>query len=92
VAKTHRMPGRAARGGALASELAARHRGRTPGPADFSEFSFPLRVEFLLKTDSGYTKDTGVTLFTLATPGNPLCYNTFIFPTFSEIGRLPSKI
>jgi len=36
----------------------------------------PLRVEFLLKTDSGYPKDTGVTLFTLATPGNPLRYNT----------------
>ena len=31
-----------------------------------------LTVEFLLKTDSGYPKDTGVTLFTLATPGNPL--------------------
>jgi len=38
---------------------------------------FPLlRVEFSLKTDSVYPKDTGVTLFTLATPGNPLCYNT----------------
>ena len=35
-----------------------------------------LRIEFLLKTDSGYPKDTGVTLFTLATPGNPLRYNT----------------
>ena len=37
-----------------------------------------LRVDFLLKTDSGYPKDTGVTLFTvtLATPGNPLLYNT----------------
>ena len=35
-----------------------------------------LRVEFLLKTDSGYPKDTGVTLFTLATIGNPLRYNT----------------
>ena len=35
-----------------------------------------MRVEFLLKTDSGYPKDTGVTLFTLATPGNPLRYNT----------------
>jgi len=35
-----------------------------------------LRVEFLLKTDSGYSKDTGVTLFTLATPGNPLRCNT----------------
>ena len=36
----------------------------------------PLRVEFILKTDSGYPKDTGVTLFTLATSGNPLRYNT----------------
>jgi len=35
-----------------------------------------LRTEFLLKTDSGYPKDTGVTLFTLTTPGNPLRYNT----------------
>ena len=38
-----------------------------------------LRVEFLLKIDSGYPKypkDTGVTLFTLATRGNPLRYNT----------------
>jgi len=35
-----------------------------------------LRVEFLLKTDSGYPKDKGVTLFTVATPGNPLRYNT----------------
>ena len=35
-----------------------------------------MRVEFLLRTDSGYPKDTGVTLFTLATPGNPLRYNT----------------
>jgi len=35
-----------------------------------------LRVEFLLKTDSGYLKDMGATLFTLATPGNPLRYNT----------------
>jgi len=35
-----------------------------------------LRVEFLLKTDSKYSKDTGVVLFTLASPGNPLCYNT----------------
>jgi len=35
----------------------------------------PLRVEFLLKTNSGYPKDTGVTLFTLATPGNPLAHS-----------------
>jgi len=45
-------------------------RGRTHFPAGI------LRVECLLKTYSGYPKDTGVTLFTLATPGNPLCYNT----------------
>ena len=38
--------------------------------------SLVLRVEFSLKTDSGYPKDTGFTLFTLATPGTPLCYNT----------------
>jgi len=31
-----------------------------------------LRVKFLLRTDSGYPKDTGVTLFTLASPRNPL--------------------
>ena len=30
-----------------------------------------LRVEFLLRTDSGYPKDTGITLFTLETPGIP---------------------
>ena len=35
-----------------------------------------LKVEFSLKTDSGYPQDTGVTLFTLATPENPLHYNT----------------
>jgi len=35
-----------------------------------------LRVEFLLKTDNGHPKDTRVTVFTLATPGNPLRYNT----------------
>jgi len=29
---------------------------------------FPLRVEFLLKTDSGYPRDVEVTLFTLASP------------------------
>jgi len=42
-----------------------------------------LRVEFLLKTDSWYSKDTGVTLFTMATPGNPLRYDTFFsfFPS-----------
>jgi len=32
--------------------------------------------DFLLKTDSWYPDDTGVTLFTLASPGNPLRYHT----------------
>jgi len=36
-----------------------------------------------LKTDSGYPKDTGVTLFTLTTPGNP---GPFAIP---PIGQLP---
>ena len=35
-----------------------------------------MRVECLLKTDGRYPKDTEVTLFTLATPGNPLHYDT----------------
>jgi len=38
---------------------------------------FCLRVEFLLKTVSGYPKDTGDTLITLGTSGNPLRYNTY---------------
>ena len=38
------------------------------------EFSFnlSLRVEFLLKTDSGYPRDAEVTLFTLANPEHSL--------------------
>jgi len=36
---------------------------------------FENRV-FLLKTDIEYPKDTEVTSFTLATPGNPLRYNS----------------
>jgi len=40
-----------------------------------SRLRVELRVELLLETDSGYPKDTGVTLFTLATPGNPFHYN-----------------
>ena len=41
-----------------------------------------MRVEFLLKTNSGYPKDTakGATLFTLATPGNTLGYTLAIPP------------
>jgi len=42
-----------------------------------SEFYFflSLRVKILLKTDNWYPKDSGVTLLTLETPGNPLRYN-----------------
>jgi len=35
-----------------------------------------LRVEFLLKTDSGYPRDAEVTLFTLANPEHSLRFNT----------------
>jgi len=35
-----------------------------------------LRVEFLLKTDSGYPRDAEVTLFTLATLEHSLRFNT----------------
>jgi len=42
VAETHRMPGRAASGGALAPEPAARHRGRTRVPTDYSQPLCPL--------------------------------------------------
>ena len=45
--------------------------------------SYCLREEFVLKTDSGYPKDKGVTLFTLLTPGNPLRY---LFAVFLFIG------
>jgi len=34
----------------------------------FISTSLPLRVEFLLKTESGYLRDAEVTLFTLANP------------------------
>jgi len=46
----------------------------------FLIFCFLLRVEYLLKTDSGCPKDTRVTLFTLAAPGNPLHYCTHRSP------------
>jgi len=35
-----------------------------------------LRVEFFLKTDSGYPRDAEVTLFTLANPESSLRFNT----------------
>jgi len=47
--------------------------------ASWSKFSFVrpcLRVEFLLKTDSGYPKDAEVTLFTLANPESSFRFNT----------------
>ena len=47
-----------------------------------------LRVEFLLETDSGYPKDMGVTLFTLATPKNSLRCNTHrSAPLFSALAH-----
>jgi len=46
VAKTHRNPGRAASGGALAPEPAARHRGRMRGPTDFSGLFLPSFSHF----------------------------------------------
>ena len=38
--------------------------------------SSPLRVEFFLKTDSGYRRDVEATLFTLANPEHSLRFNT----------------
>ena len=58
-------------------EIVRRTKSRNPQKLDRCGRLFVcLRIEFLLKTVSGYHKDTGVTLFTLATPGNPLHYNT----------------
>ena len=39
---------------------------------------FDVRVEFLLKTDSGYPRDAEVTLFTLANPEPSLRFNTHL--------------
>jgi len=33
-----------------------------------------MKVEFLLKTDSGYPRDAGVFSFTMATPGSSLTF------------------
>jgi len=46
-----------------------------------------LRVEFLLKTDSGYLKDNRDILFTLATPGNPLRYHPPVSSTSLRLFR-----
>jgi len=47
-----------------------------------------LRVEFLLKTDSGYPRDAEVTLFTLANPEHSLCFNTYwSAPPVSALAR-----
>ena len=42
----------------------------------FSSVQSHLRVEFLLKTDSGYPRDAEVTLFTLENPEHFLRFNT----------------
>jgi len=48
----------------------------------------PLRVEFLLKTDSGYPRDAEVTLFTLANPEHSLRFNThWSAPPVSTLAR-----
>ena len=54
-----------------------------------------LRVEFLLKTDSGYPRDAEVTLFTLANPESSLRFNThWSAPPVSALARSggPRKI
>jgi len=47
-----------------------------------------LRVEFVLKTDSGYPRDAEVTLFTLATPWSSLRFNNhhFLFGNGLHLG------
>ena len=51
-------------------------------------FSDCLRVEFLLKTDSGYPRDAEVTLFTLANPEYSLRFNThWSAPPVSALAR-----
>jgi len=64
VAKTHRMPGRAASGAALAPEPASLHIGRTPGPTDFSEFTFPWIFPLFLTSDVSHQKSEIGQLFT----------------------------
>jgi len=49
---------------------------RFKGPTKAYRRHEHLRVEFLLKTDGGYPRDAEVTLFTLATPGSSLRFNT----------------
>ena len=52
------------------------------GPGD-------VRVEFVLKTDSGYPRDAEVTLFTLANPQSFLCFNThWSAPPVSALAHL----
>ena len=47
-----------------------------------------LRVEFLLKTESGYPRDAEVTLFTLANPEHSLRFNThWSAPPVSALAR-----
>jgi len=47
-----------------------------------------LRVEFSLKSDSGYPRDAGVILFKMATPGSPLRFNThWSAPPVSALAR-----
>ena len=62
------------------SELALRSRIVFASPKLCTDLDrtllYILRVELLSKTGSGYPKDAKVTLFTLATPGSSLRFNT----------------
>jgi len=54
----------------------------------FQSLSLALRVEFLLKTESGYPRDAEVTLFTLANPEHSLRFNThWSAPPVSALAR-----
>jgi len=48
---------------------------------------FPMRVEFLLKTDSGYPKDAGILEMTIANPRNSFLHTHWSAPQVSaEVG------
>jgi len=50
-----------------------------------------LRVEFLLKTDSGYPRDAEVTLFTLANPGRVIFLSIVFWRNLFFFGRKPRQ-
>jgi len=69
-------------------EGSLRGDGSKPKPGTNSVPVVGLRVEFLLKTDSGYPRDAEVTEFTLANPEHSLRFNThWSAPPVSAIAR-----